>query len=204
MNEDYGIWAGVGLNYEFNKKWKTSLTQEFRSFDDALELHKSITDLGLTYRINKKFKLGVNARYAYARKKDYTFTHDTRFNFDFKFKKKLTKKLDLLYRFRFQYSYINLFTFVPDVGRKANARNRIKIEYDLNKHSIYFASELFREFVVYKDPSFNNLRISLGDQFETALGDFNYALAYERELNETNPLNFFFLKLNYIFELKRD
>lgn len=201
---DIGLWASVGVNYELNEKWNTFLIQEVRSFNNAIILQKSISDLGFTYRINKQFKLGAGLRYSYDRKKDYTFTHDMRYNIDFKFKHKLTNHFNFHYRFRFQHSYLNLFNFTPDIGQKSNARNRIKLQYSLQKHAIYFAAELFREYAIYKNPSFNNLRLSIGDQLETKLGDFKYGFAYERELNDENPLNFFFLKLNYTFKLKHD
>ncbi len=201
---DIGLWIGVGVNYQLNKKWKTSLIQEIRTFDNAIDLQKSITDLGLTYRINKQFSLGAGLRYSYDRKKDNEFTNDIRYNIDFKFKHKLTKHFNLYYRFRYQYNYINLFTYISDVDKKSNMRNRIKIQYSLKKHDIYFTTELFRKYVVYKKPSFNNLRITIGDQLKTERGDFKYGLAFERELDEEHPLNFFFLKLNYTFNFKHD
>lgn len=201
---DIGLWASVGVNYELNKKWHTKLIQEVRSFDNAIKFQKSITDLGLTYKINKQFKLGTGLRYTYDRKKDYTFTNDIRYNIDFKFKHKLTNHFSLYYRFRFQHSYINLFTYITDIDQKSNARNRIKIEFALKKHAVYLSAELFREYAVYKKPTFNNLRLCIGDQLKTGLGNFKYGLAFERALNETHPLNFYFLKLNYTFNLKHD
>lgn len=201
---DIGLWTSVGVNYKFNKKWKTTLIQEIRTFDNAIKLQKSITDLGLNYRINKQFKLGASIRYKYGRKKDYTFTNDIRYNVDFGFKSKLTKQLNFYYRFRFQHSYINLFTYLPDVDEKSNARNRIKLEYSHNKHAYFIAAELFREYAVYKTPEFNNLRLTIGDKLETKLGDFKYGIGYEKELNKEHSLDFFFLKLNYTFKLKHE
>lgn len=201
---DIGLWVSVGVNYKFNKKWETTLIQEIRTFDNAIELHKSITDLGLNYRINKQFKLGAGIRYKYGRKKDYTFTNDIRYNVDFGFKNKLTKQLNFYYRFRFQHSYINLFTYIPDIDEKSNARNRVKLEYSHNKHAYFIAAELFREYAVYKTPEFNNLRLTIGDKLETKLGDFKYGIGYEKELNKEHSLDFFFLKLNYTFKLKHE
>ena len=201
---DIGIWASVGVDYKLNKKWKMSFIQEIRSFDTAIRLQKIITEFGLDYRINKQFKLGAGLRYGYNRKRDFEFTNDIRYNIDFKFRSKLTNRLKLNYRFRFQHNYINLFTTYSDIEQKSKARNRIKFQYSLRTHTLYFATELFREYAIYKRPSFNKLRISMGDQLNTQLGNYKYGLAYERELNGEHSLNFFFLKLNYTFNLKRD
>jgi long-subunit fatty acid transport protein len=201
---DIGLWAGIGANFDLNKKWNAFLNQEVRSFDNGIKLQKSISDIGVTYQINKQFKLGAGLRYSYDRKKDYTFTNDIRYNVDFKFKYKLIKHLSLRYRLRFQHNYINLFTFTPDIEEKSNLRNRIRLQYTLKQHAIYFGVELFREFVVYKKPAFNNLRLDIGDRVKTRFGEFKYGLAYERELNEEHPLNFFFLKLNYTFKFRHD
>ena len=201
---DIGIWAGLGVDYELNKKWNVFAIQELRSFENAVRLHRLVSDIGLEYRINQAFKLGAGLRYSYDRKKDYNFTNDIRYNLDFKFKHELTKRFSFHYRLRYQHSYINLFTFVPEIERRSNLRNRIKLQYESKKHELYFSTELFREFVIYEKPEFNGLRFVLGDNFETGLGEFKFGLAYERELNEEYPLNFFFLKLNYFFDLKRD
>ena len=201
---DFGVWTSVGVSYKLNKDWGFIFSEDVRLFDNSQKLDKLITDAGVTYRINSQFKLGFNARYALSRRKDYTFTQDFRYNIDFKYKLKLSKAFDLKYRFRFQNNYIDLFTYEGHNERRSNARNRLEIEYDLKKHSIYFSTELFREFTVYKKPEFNNLRISLGDQYETGLGDFNYAFSYERELDDDHPLNFFYIKLGYTFKFKHE
>ena len=201
---DIGVWAQLGLKYELNNKWTTSISQGVRTFDDALSLKKLVTDADINYKINKLFKLGFGLRYAYGRKKDLIFTNDIRYNFDFNFKKEIVHNLDLKYRFRFQHNYRNLFNFVPDINQRSHIRNKLELQYELEKHTVYFASELFREFVSYKDPEFNSLRLSLGDQIENKLGEFDYAIVYERELNDKYPLDFFFLNLKYTFKLKHE
>lgn len=201
---DIGVWAGVGVRYDLNKRWDTFLLQEFRTIDNAIQLGQSITDIGLSYRINGAFKLGGGLRYSYDRKKNGNFTNDIRYNLDFKFKHSFGKRFSFHYRLRYQHNYEDLFTFVPEIEEKSNLRNRIKIQYDLKKHDLYFSAELFREFITYKKPEFNSLRLAIGDDFKTGIGEFKTGLAYERELNTAYPLNFFFLKLNYFFDLKRD
>tara|TARA_B100000508_G_scaffold141077_2_gene146012 strand:+ start:6959 stop:7651 length:693 start_codon:yes stop_codon:yes gene_type:complete len=200
---DIGLWAGVGGNFKLNKKWKTSFNQEIRTFNNAIKIKKSITELGLTHKFDKQLKLSLGVRYSYARKRDYTFVNNIRYNIDIKYWCKLSKHLNLLYRFRYQHSYINLFAnTTPDIENRSSMRNRIKLQYPINKHAIYISAELFREYVIYKKPSFNKVRLNIGDKLKTNLGDVKYGLAFERELNNSYPLNYIILKINYSFNFK--
>jgi hypothetical protein len=200
---DIGFRASVGLQYQFNKKWQATIQEEARFFDNAGKLHRLLTDIGMRYKINDQFKLGANVRYAYARKKDYTFTNDIRYNLDFMYRLKLSKKLDLKYRFRFQNNFINLSSYYDEITRKSNARNQLELQYERGQHTFYANAELFREFMIYRRPSFNAIRICVGDQLKTGPGVVDYSFGYRRELNDPYPLNFFFVKLDYTFKLKK-
>ncbi len=201
---DVGFWTGAGINYKFNKDWSTSFAQDLRFFDNAQKLDKSITDIGVVYRINNQFKLGGNARYILSRKKDFSFTQDFRYNLDLKIKLKLSKSFDLKYRLRYQNNYVGLFSYQGGQEKRANARNRIELEYTCKKHSFYANAEIFREFVIYQKPAFNSLRFSLGDNLKFKSNQFDYAISYERELDTEHPLNFFYLKFNYTLNYKRN
>jgi hypothetical protein len=199
---DIGVWASIGIQYQFNKKWQGSITQEARFDDNAGKLKRLLTDIGVRYKINDQFKLGAGIRYAHARKGDNLFTDDIRYNLDFMYRLELSKKLDLKYRFRFQNNYINLSSYYDEFTRKANARNQVELQYERGIHTYYWNVELFREFVIYRRPYFNNLRMSIGDQVKTRLGVVDCFIGYARELNDPYPLNFFFLKIGYTFKFK--
>lgn len=199
---DIGVWASVGVQYRFNKNWQGTFTQEIRTFDNAVKLKRLISDIGFRYKINDQFKLGAGLRYSHSRKKDYTFTDDIRYNLDFFYLLKLGKKTDLEYRFRFQNNFINLSSYYNEFTRKSHARNQIELQHEQHKHTCYWNAELFREYVIYRRPYFNSLRISHGVKMKTESGIVDYSLGYERELNEAHSLNFFFLKLDYTFKLK--
>ena len=88
---DIGIWLNLGVKYKFHRSWSASLNQGFRTYDNAVRMEKLFTHIGISYKINKKFKLGVGLRYAYARKKSLNLTHDLRYDLNLRFKQKLTK-----------------------------------------------------------------------------------------------------------------
>jgi hypothetical protein len=201
---DIGLWTSFTAKFEINKKWETSATQELRTFNNAGSIQKSITDFDLDYKINKEFSLRGGLRYAYNREKDNLFSQNIRYNLDFKYKRKLSKDFDLQYRFRYQSNYESPFTGFSDFRQTDKTRNRLKIEYDGKRHSPYFGTELFREHVYYKRAKFKGLRLTLGDEFESKLGEINYGFGYERELNADHPLNFYFLRLNYTIEFENE
>ncbi len=200
---DIGVWIGVGLNYELNKKWDFGINQELRTFDNSTRLSKSISEIDLNYTINNNFKLRLGGRYSFDRKKNELFTHDIRYNIDVKIKGDRNSFWSWQYRFRYQHSYENLFTFTPDTQEESNVRNRAKVDYTLNAHKLYFSTELFRVFTYFEKPRFNRLRTSIGDEFETKLGDLDVSICHQVELGEEDPLNFFFLNIHYTFNFKK-
>lgn len=199
---DIGLWAHVGVNYKIHKKWNLTFQQDIRFFDDLGKLSKVTSELGAHYKINNAFKIGGNLRYAYDRKGDYRFTHDIRYNIDFKYKLELSKAAQLEYRFRYQNNFVDLFTYYDEHTRKAHTRNRIELQYELKKHELSFSTEIFRKYVLYRKPTYNMLRFSLGDQLKTPLGKIEYSLNYARELNTKYPMNFFFISMGYTFHFK--
>lgn len=203
---DSGAWFGVKVDYKFAKNYTASFLQDVRLFNAFTTLSKTNTQLGLTYKIDKNFSIGGDVRYIIDRKNGNIYTQDLRYNIDLQVKVKLNKKIRLQYRTRVQQKHENLFPY--NLNRKqetiANWRNRIKLTYKLKDNKIYTKAELFREFVVYRQPYFNKLRLMVGDQIDTKIGELDVSLGYERELNIRYPLRFLFVKLYYIINLKRD
>lgn len=199
--QDLGAWLGVSLKHDFKKDYTLTFSQDVRLLDNLRGLDECNTDVGLNYKINKNFKLGANLRYSLNKKKDKTSSHDLRYNLDLKYKNKIADKFKVKYRFRYQNVYQNVLG-KKYKGTKANIRNRIKLEYDYNKvHTPYVSTELFREIVTYRKPYFNALRCMVGDDVNTKFGDFNFAIAYVRELNSDYPLHVYFGKLTYTIDI---
>ena len=113
---------------------------------------------------------------------------------DLIFKVKLFKNFKLRCKTRYQQQFNDFFSFSGSgyEATEANFRNKIQIDYAIEKHQIYFNAELFRAIKPSRAPYFNQLRIILGSKWKNKLGELNYALAYERELNSLKALNYFF------------
>ena len=200
--QDIGGWTGAGLDYRFKKPFTISVFQEFRFFESFSKLEQSITEAGLEYAIDKRFKIGSQLRYSYARRKDHTFSNDVRYSFDFKYKLKLPKHFTLRYRARYQNLYKNLFGFTPE-GTRSNFRNKLTLGYSLNAHFIYFSGEINRNIGNFQAPFFNKMRLNLGDKFDLQNGKLSYSLSYERELSTNYPLHFLFCRFYYTFQIQK-
>ncbi len=200
--QDIGGWTGIGLDYRFKKPYTVSLSQELRFFESFSKLEQSITEVGLEYAIDKRFKIGSQLRYAYARRSDHTFSNDVRYSFDFKYKLKLPKHFALKYRARYQTLYKNQFGFTPE-GTRSNFRNKLTFGYSFNAHFIYFSGEINRSIGNFQAPFFNKMRLNLGDKMNLSSGKLSYSLSYERELSTNYPLQFFFCRLYYTFQIQK-
>lgn len=202
--QDLGLWTGLSIEYDLNKDYTLKLSQELRLFENLSEIEKYNSDLGLDYRINKKFNLGFSLRYYLNKEKDKTISQSGRYNFDIRYKEKIGNKFKIKYRLRFQTLYKNMFTAVSE-KTESNFRNKISFDYKLNKqNNIYLGAEIFREIKVYRKPYFNKIRFSIGDEKKTKAGEFDFSLVYERELNSNYPLNYFIGRINYTFKLKHE
>jgi hypothetical protein len=202
--QDIGAWIGAGVDYRFAGQYTLNFTQDIRLFNSFTTVNKTNTELGLQYKINKNFAIGGAVRYIIDQKSDKIYTQDLRYNFDLQFKIKPIKKFQLSYRIRIQQKHENIAptTFARQQQSIANWRNRIKFSYRHRKHKTYITTELFRQFMIYRRPYFNKIRLVVGNKMTTKLGDIDIGLAYERELSTRFPLNFFFLKLSYTFSFE--
>lgn len=199
--QDLGAWIGTTAQFKLSKKYSLNFSQEIRLFNNSQKLEKYISELGLRYQINKEFSLGSDLRYFINRQSNLVLTQDWRYNFDFRYK----AKGGFGYRLRYQTAYEEPFgKGMNQGGITSNFRNAFSYEKKLNKKNILkIRGEIFRQIKSYRKPYFNKFRLSLEDQIKTKIGKFNVALNYERELNSTNPLNFFFLSIHHKFKVKK-
>lgn len=201
--QDLGLWIGGSIAYDLTNDFKIEFEQQARFFESITELEKYITDIGIGYKINKNFGLGGNLRYYLDKEKDKRLVQDWRYNFDLKFKHKIGERVKFSYRLRFQSVYEDLFGII-DQGRVSSLRNKISIDYKLNKtNSLFVDAEIFRKLVFYRKPYFNKVRFQVGNELKTKIGKFKFAAGYERELKSDYPLNYFFGGVFYTFKIKK-
>lgn len=204
ITEDFGIWVGVVLKKELPQNFEIYLEQQFRTCSNTTKVDDYIADLGVSYTINKNFKLNGNFRYIHDVKKWKATENSLRYNLDLDFKTKITKRIVLSYRLRYQQKFIDVLRRKRTTinKRSTTARNKFKIAFKYKKkNQFYFSTELFINSELFRETYFDKLRFYVGDKIKTSVGNFNCALGYEVNVQPNNPFSFFFLKVIYILDL---
>ncbi len=141
VEEDFGIWTTFSLDTDLSKDLNISLDQEFRLEDNATQVGRAFTDLGLDYEVERWLRFGTNYRFIIDRRASTgTFAHRHRLSFETVLRAQM-QRWTLAYRARFQweartYNYEQEYGFGPSY----DVRNRIKISYQYNRRYEPYAS----------------------------------------------------------------
>jgi len=203
VTRDIGLWGELCLEKEILNDTKLSLQQQLRLYNNIAKVDDYFLDFGISHKIDKHFKIGVNARCIYNIKRNESVETNFRYNLDFKYKFKLGRSVLFKCRLRYQKEFVNAYANDPSQNiYSSEIRNRIKIVLNKNwQHRFYLSSELFRLIEIFREPYFNKCRFYLGDEVELKVGSIDYALGYEREIHTNHPYSFIFIKVSYTFKI---
>ena len=142
---------GIELNYEVYDDIKLILEQELRINEDISSFKQYLTNAGLKYRINSIFKIAAFYRHK-IRKDDI----ENSFYINGYARYKL-KPLEFSYRLRYHKK------FPQKEDSEDYFRNRLKVEYKLNKmFSPFIAGEYFYHAFYDKGDRFDKMRYYIG------------------------------------------
>lgn len=102
QEEDFQSWSKVELGYKINKRLSAELVEGFRLRENASLPAKVFTDLGFTYRYNKRWRLGAGYRFVQSFDVDQDIRLRHRWYADIVLRKK-KKRWQVNYRSRFQH-----------------------------------------------------------------------------------------------------
>jgi Protein of unknown function (DUF2490) len=139
-----GLWSSVGIEKKLNKKFSINLSGQTRFVENISYLQTYFGELGLDYKINKRFEISANYRLINRRKNDLSaFRNRHRFYGDFAYNKKISK-LKLTYRLRYQHQFKDNN---GEIGFDSSyLRNKLEIAYpNKSKLTPYLSGDLFYE-----------------------------------------------------------
>jgi len=189
---DHEIWYGGVIRYDINKQLRVDLEEQFRSNLTAGILRQNFTELGMSYKFNRYFRVRGFFRYTnrYADYGKYRLGLDARARYS-----KKGNPIALSYRIRLQQTK-EIFTKEPE----SIFRQQFKMEYNLSKLvDPSFGFELFHRFNGYNN--IQGLRYTIGLDWRLYKGlELATFLRFDQEKNVSDPV----LKVIYGFSLVYD
>ena len=141
-NDDAEVRAHFSVETKLNKRWTAHLDQQYRFGDNVSRLTRAAADFGVTYKVNKHFRLLGDYVYILSGKRDGYFA--TRHWFSGAFM--LRGDID-----RWRFIYRNMLQFRKgdmnsdeQYQTKIYNRNKLSIRYEATKrYTFYTAAELY-------------------------------------------------------------
>lgn len=202
QTRDAGLWTSASFETKIIKKLTLAVSQEIRLNENMTEVGTIFSDAGLTYKLSKNFKVGLNYRFIKKREINNLYSTRHRGYIDIKYLKK-NKPFEFQFRSRIQDEY-------SDIGKASDGgipeyylRNKLSVSLDLDKaFSPYGAIELFSPLNYQRNIVFDNVRVSAGLSYSISKHhkiDAFYLI--QKELNTSEPETEYILGLGYSFSL---
>ncbi|MFT5725194.1 MAG: hypothetical protein ACI9JN_002318 [Bacteroidia bacterium] len=203
---DLEAWSSLQLKYKIDKKWSVSLEEQLRLRDDASNVDIYFSELGLNYKMSKKFALGFGARFIRDNDdvgKIQGYENHFRWNTDAMYKHKLDA---FNFKYRLRYQSKNELGITKAAGDLPTNTVRFKFGTDYNfkswKFDPEFSTEIFNK--LQPNEGFDKIRFTLGTTYKTKkIGDFGAYFRMENELTGTNPKTTNIIGFKYKYTLKR-
>lgn len=197
---DAGLWLSVNVEKKITPVFSAFFTEEVRMNENISEIGTVFSDLGLYYKIGKRFKLSASYRFSQKRRLDDSYDSRHGYYFDFGYKEKI-KPVAVLVRLRYQSQYTDILSSEKGDVPKSHAVLKITLKYEnAGRFTPY----------VYAEPYFriNNTLYSPFDQLRIC-GGVEYALnrmhaidvhyLFNKEYNVKHPETDFVIGLGYYF-----
>ncbi len=143
QNPALGVWAGAGVEKRLGKSFSVEVNGQVRITDNFSVTRAYLGELGLGYRLTKRWKIGAFYRYAGRRKfnketLDYYYRPYHRFYAELSYDQKLWRGLKGDYRLRYQNQFKDDAEGI--VADKSYIRNKLELSYDFKTRFTPFVS----------------------------------------------------------------
>jgi hypothetical protein len=197
---DAQLWLKAGIEKRITPDLAASFTEEVRLVENITEAGLAYTDLGISYRLGKRFKLSAAYRFSKKRRLDDSYESFNGFYFDASYREKISALTSII-RLRFQSRYGEVASSPEAAIPRDKLRARLTLKYDLRKkyEPYVYAEAFFR----LNDPArlpFNQIRLCGGVEYtfnRMHMIDLYYLV--QREYNVNNPETEFVAGVSYYF-----
>ena len=197
---DAQLWLSVNIEKKLSPALTVAFTEEMRMNENMTEAGTIFSDLGISYRFFKRFKLGASYRFSLKRRPDDTYKQFNSWYVDASCREKF-KPVTLVLRLRYQSRYAEAFTFDNTGLPKNHFRVKLTAKYDLHqKFEPYLCAETYFRTGVPASQSFDQLRLCAGIEYSfnrMHMIDLHYLIC--REYNVANPETDYVIGVGYYF-----
>jgi len=174
---DFEVWTELSFETKLSKKVGVELNQAVRLNDNAQSVKNVFTQIGIDYKINKRWKFGGDYRWIPESDEE----SENRFDVWLRYNKKILDRLEFSYRFKAETQTSNFSNF------SNRFRNRIGLEYNIRKWK-WDPSFQIEFFYVYRYDfnNFSRIRYVLETERELIDNlDLSLGILYQRNYHKT-------------------
>jgi long-subunit fatty acid transport protein len=197
---DAQLWLSVNLEKKMTPALAIGFTQELRFNENMTEAGTIFSDLGLSYRFNKRFKAGASYRFTLKRQLDDTYERKSSWYLEGFYREKLNP-VSIIFRLRYQSRYAEASTSENAGIPENHLRTKLTIKYDLKKKfEPYLYGEAFFQTCTPASQSFDQLRLCAGIEYSfnrMHMIDLHYL--YSKEYHVTHPETDYVVGVSYYF-----
>jgi len=197
---DAQLWMDVNLEKKLTRALSVEFTEEVRMNENITEVGTIFSDLGVSYRFIKHFKVGASYRFTLKRRLDDTYKQMNSWHVEGSYREKI-KQLALILRVRYQSRYAETFTSEKATIPNNHLRTKLTLKYDLKKkYEPFLYVETYFQTGVPAWQSFDQLRLCAGIEYtfnRMHMVDLHYLFC--REYNTKDPETDYVIGISYYF-----
>lgn len=207
VSPDAGMWNTFSLEKKINKKFSISFDEELRIKENFSKLNLFYTNIGINYKINKKFKVSLIYRNAQKSVESRGWDIKHRIMFDASFKQKLSKSLVFQFRERIQFENKNIYSSKNGRYIESFSRSKFSLAYNVNdKLKVYATEEIRFQIIDPRNPETNfgihRFRHALGFDYDiTPNSSFGLYYLIQNESKIFEPNELYILGVEYSISL---
>ncbi len=199
QQSDFQFWPQVKLGYSLSDKFNVSLEEEVRLRENATQVKKELTDLGLTYKMNKFLRFSLNYRLELTFRNRDEFSWRSGMYVDVMLRKAF-QRFQADYRIRFQSPKVEAISEISSSSQWLKNRHKVSLQYDIKGIPLTpeIEAELFIPFERQQSLMIDEYR--LWAKLSYALNKKNeIGIKYgiQQEINVADPIRAYILGISY-------
>jgi hypothetical protein len=197
---DAQLWLSLNIEKKITSVLSACFTEEARLNENITEAGIVFSDISLSWRLGKRFKIAAGYRFSNKRNMDDSYDNRHRYYVDLNYREKL-KPLTILLRTRFQSEYTNIYSSEKGTMPLRRTVVKLTLKYDLQRKFepyVYAESFLRMNQIVYG--AFDQLRICGGIEYtinRMHMIDVHYL--FQKEYNVRHPETDYVTGISYYF-----